>query len=77
MASSTAKVTFRIAMVSLILLLLFYVGRPLYWKISATIHEIQRKQTKCQRRYFPDRYGSSEISWLVPWRVRLGGPCHK
>ncbi|POO02365.1 Low-density receptor-like protein [Trema orientale] len=46
MASSTAKVTFRIAMVVLVFLVLFYVGRPLYWKISATIHDIrQNKQT--------------------------------
>ncbi|GMY27605.1 Low-density receptor-like protein [Fagus crenata] len=46
MASSTAKVTFRIAMVVLLLLVLFYVGRPLYWKISATVHDIRNnKQT--------------------------------
>ncbi|EXC05703.1 hypothetical protein L484_011283 [Morus notabilis] len=46
MASSTAKITFRIAMVVLVLLLFFYVGRPLYWKISATVHDIrQNKQT--------------------------------
>ncbi|GMY06076.1 hypothetical protein FCV25MIE_01315 [Fagus crenata] len=44
MASSTAKVTFRIAMVVLLLLVLFYVGP--YWKISATIHDIRNnKQT--------------------------------
>ncbi|KAF4356046.1 hypothetical protein CsatB_026027 [Cannabis sativa] len=46
MASSTAKVTFRMLMLFLIILVLFYVGRPLYWKISATIHDIrQNKQT--------------------------------
>ncbi|KAG2721605.1 hypothetical protein I3760_02G089100 [Carya illinoinensis] len=46
MASSTARVSFRILMAVLLLLLLFYVGRPLYWKISATIHDIrQNKQT--------------------------------
>ncbi|KAK7860329.1 uncharacterized protein LOC112014234 [Quercus suber] len=46
MASSTAKVSFRIAMVILLLLVLFYVGRPLYWKISATVHDIRHnKQT--------------------------------
>ncbi|KAG2727307.1 hypothetical protein I3843_01G146800 [Carya illinoinensis] len=46
MASSTAKVSFRVIMVVLLLLLLFYVGRPLYWKISATIHDIRHnKQT--------------------------------
>ncbi|XP_050240246.1 uncharacterized protein LOC126689202 [Quercus robur] len=46
MASSTAKVSFRIVMVILLLLVLFYVGRPLYWKISATVHDIRHnKQT--------------------------------
>uniref|UniRef100_A0A2N9J933 Uncharacterized protein n=1 Tax=Fagus sylvatica TaxID=28930 RepID=A0A2N9J933_FAGSY len=49
MASSTAKVTFRIAMVVLLLLVLFYVGP--YWKISATIHDIRNnKQTVKQGR---------------------------
>lgn len=33
-------------MVVILLLVLFYVGRPLYWKISATVHDIrQNKQT--------------------------------
>lgn len=46
MASSTAKITFRIVMAVIVLLLFFYVGRPLYWKISATVHDIrQNKQT--------------------------------
>ncbi|GLU08297.1 hypothetical protein SLE2022_252170 [Rubroshorea leprosula] len=46
MASSMVRFTFRIVLVVLLLLFLFYVGRPLYWKISATIHEIrQNKQT--------------------------------
>ncbi|KAL0537942.1 hypothetical protein IC582_026933 [Cucumis melo] len=46
MASSTAKITFRVIMVVILLLVLFYVGRPLYWKISATVHDIrQNKQT--------------------------------
>lgn len=46
MASSTAKVSFRVVMVILLLLVLFYVGRPLYWKISATVHDIRHnKQT--------------------------------
>ncbi|KAK4586952.1 hypothetical protein RGQ29_023905 [Quercus rubra] len=46
MASSIAKVSFRIFMVILFLLVLFYVGRPLYWKISATVHDIRHnKQT--------------------------------
>ncbi|KAJ7980184.1 Low-density receptor-like protein [Quillaja saponaria] len=44
MASSTARVTFRIVMVLLILLVLFYVGRPLYWKISSTVHEISENR---------------------------------
>ncbi|KAG6575035.1 hypothetical protein SDJN03_25674, partial [Cucurbita argyrosperma subsp. sororia] len=46
MASSTARITFRVVMVVILLLVVFYVGRPLYWKISATVHDIrQNKQT--------------------------------
>ncbi|KAF5752241.1 hypothetical protein HS088_TW01G00149 [Tripterygium wilfordii] len=46
MASSTGRITFRIVAAILVLSVIFYVGRPLYWKISATIHEIrQNKQT--------------------------------
>ncbi|XP_022138556.1 uncharacterized protein LOC111009689 [Momordica charantia] len=46
MASSTGRITFRVLMVVLLLLVIFYVGRPLYWKISATVHDIrQNKQT--------------------------------
>ncbi|KAA3456163.1 Low-density receptor-like protein [Gossypium australe] len=46
MASSTSKLAFRIVLAALILLALFYVGRPLYWKISATVHDIRHnKQT--------------------------------
>lgn len=46
MASPTARITFRVVMVALAVLVLFYMGRPLYWKISATIHEIrENKQT--------------------------------
>ncbi|KAE8076899.1 hypothetical protein FH972_015520 [Carpinus fangiana] len=46
MASAIARVSFRIIMAVLLLLILFYVGRPLYWKISATIHDIRNnKQT--------------------------------
>ncbi|KAK9933624.1 hypothetical protein M0R45_020812 [Rubus argutus] len=46
MASPTARLTFRVVMIALAVLVLFYMGRPLYWKISATIHEIrENKQT--------------------------------
>ncbi|XP_051127931.1 uncharacterized protein LOC127249252 [Andrographis paniculata] len=46
MASPTAKVTFRFLLAAAVLLALFYIGRPLYWKISATVHDIRHnKQT--------------------------------
>ncbi|KAK7363647.1 hypothetical protein VNO77_05797 [Canavalia gladiata] len=46
MASATSRIVFRIAIVTVLLLLLFYIGRPLYWKISATVHDIRNnKQT--------------------------------
>ncbi|KAH9683149.1 hypothetical protein WN944_025563 [Citrus x changshan-huyou] len=45
-ASSTARLAFRIATAVIVILVLFYVGRPLYWKISATVQEIrENKQT--------------------------------
>ncbi|KAL6185908.1 hypothetical protein ACLB2K_042030 [Fragaria x ananassa] len=44
MASPTARITFRVVMVALAVLVLFYMGRPLYWKISATIHEIRENR---------------------------------
>ncbi|KAK6117341.1 hypothetical protein DH2020_048932 [Rehmannia glutinosa] len=46
MASPTARLTFRLLLAFAVVLILFYVGRPLYWKISATIHDIRHnKQT--------------------------------
>ncbi|KAL8515468.1 hypothetical protein ACS0TY_014237 [Phlomoides rotata] len=45
-SSPTAKLTFRLVLAAAAVLILFYVGRPLYWKISATIHDIRHnKQT--------------------------------
>lgn len=45
-ASTTARVSLRAAALLLLLLVAFYVGRPLYWKLSATIHDIRHnKQT--------------------------------
>ncbi|TKY54095.1 hypothetical protein E2542_SST18501 [Spatholobus suberectus] len=46
MGSPTSRIVFRVVIVALLLLVLFYVGRPLYWKISATVHDIRsNKQT--------------------------------
>ncbi|CAM8932873.1 unnamed protein product [Rhodiola kirilowii] len=46
-SAGAAKITFRLIIAAiLITILLFYVGRPLYWKISATVHDIRtNKQT--------------------------------
>ncbi|MBA0871551.1 hypothetical protein Goshw_027409 [Gossypium schwendimanii] len=49
MASSTSRITFRIVIALLLLLALFYVGRPLYWKISATIHDIRHNKQTVQQ----------------------------
>ncbi|KAE8686751.1 hypothetical protein F3Y22_tig00111028pilonHSYRG00058 [Hibiscus syriacus] len=50
MASQISKLALRIVLVALLLLALFYVGRPLYWKISATVHDIRHnKQTVFHR----------------------------
>ncbi|GMH08349.1 hypothetical protein Nepgr_010189 [Nepenthes gracilis] len=46
MASSVAKIMFRAVLAVLLITILFFVGRPLYWKISATVHDIrQNKRT--------------------------------
>ncbi|XP_057468736.1 uncharacterized protein LOC130757940 [Actinidia eriantha] len=46
MATTRARVTFRIVLAVLVIVAFFYVFRPLYWKISATVVEIrQNKQT--------------------------------
>ncbi|KAF9605272.1 hypothetical protein IFM89_015888 [Coptis chinensis] len=45
-SSSPAKLAFRVALILLLVFIAFYVGRPLYWKLSETIHEIHdNKQT--------------------------------
>ncbi|PPS16650.1 hypothetical protein GOBAR_AA03941 [Gossypium barbadense] len=55
MASSTSKLAFRIVLAALILLALFYVCRPLYWKISATVHDIRHnKQTDVEHEALKD-----------------------
>ncbi|XP_022749018.1 uncharacterized protein LOC111298563 [Durio zibethinus] len=49
MASATSRIIFRIVIAVLLLLALFYVGRPLYWKISATIHDIRHNKQTVQQ----------------------------
>ncbi|KAF3783824.1 hypothetical protein EJ110_NYTH28996 [Nymphaea thermarum] len=46
MASSSFRIGVRVLLLLLLLLLFFYVGRPLYWKLSATFHEIRQKSVK-------------------------------
>uniref|UniRef100_M4CDA9 Uncharacterized protein n=1 Tax=Brassica campestris TaxID=3711 RepID=M4CDA9_BRACM len=42
MASPTStSIWFRIVILITLMVVLFYVCRPLYWKISATIHDIR------------------------------------
>ncbi|KAK7292333.1 hypothetical protein RIF29_08111 [Crotalaria pallida] len=51
---SRSRMVFRAVMVALLIMLLFYIARPLYWKISATVHDIRNnKQTL--------RHGISQI----------------
>ncbi|XVF38598.1 hypothetical protein REPUB_Repub20aG0116100 [Reevesia pubescens] len=49
MALATSRITFRIVIAVLLLLALFYVGRPLYCKISATIHDIRHNKQIVQQ----------------------------
>ncbi|KAG6482808.1 uncharacterized protein LOC122015992 [Zingiber officinale] len=44
MASSTARLSLRLAAALLLQLAAFYIGRPLYWKIAATVHEIRQNR---------------------------------
>ncbi|CAH8381425.1 unnamed protein product [Eruca vesicaria subsp. sativa] len=45
MASPTpTRIWFRILILISLMVVLFYVGRPLYWKISATIHDIRHNK---------------------------------
>ncbi|XP_010492923.1 PREDICTED: uncharacterized protein LOC104770227 [Camelina sativa] len=41
---SSARIWFRIVILIGLMVVLFYVGRPLYWKISATIHDIRHNK---------------------------------
>lgn len=53
MASPATRVTFRVVVAVLVIMVLFYVGRPLYWKISATVQEIrENKRTVKQGAFF-------------------------
>jgi hypothetical protein len=55
-------------MAILLILVLFYVGRPLYWKISATIHDIRNnKQTVKQ--------GMQSLSLSLPFLTSIFPLC--
>ncbi|KAI3890486.1 hypothetical protein MKX03_025028 [Papaver bracteatum] len=44
MVSSRVRISVRVFFILLLLAVIFYTGRPLYWKISATIHEIRENR---------------------------------
>uniref|UniRef100_A0A2P2KQY6 Uncharacterized protein n=1 Tax=Rhizophora mucronata TaxID=61149 RepID=A0A2P2KQY6_RHIMU len=44
MASGTSRIAFRLVILILVITVLFYLGRPLYWKISATVQEIRENK---------------------------------
>ncbi|KAF9618270.1 hypothetical protein IFM89_000905 [Coptis chinensis] len=44
-SSIIPKVSLRTTFIILLILVAFYVGRPLYWKLSATIQEIRENKT--------------------------------
>ncbi|WVZ09924.1 hypothetical protein V8G54_014454 [Vigna mungo] len=52
MASPTSRIVFRTAAVALLLLLVFYISRPLYWKISATVHDIRNNKQTVRQGFF-------------------------
>lgn len=67
MASPKSRIIFRIMTLTLLLLLLFYIGRPLYWKISATVHDIRNnKQTVRQGTlFFNFTFSTFNFSFLI------------
>ena len=67
MATSAAMVAFRVIVGLLLILLLFYVGRPLYWKISATVDEI-RQNKRTVKQGFLTFYSNS---FTIPPRLRI------
>uniref|UniRef100_A0A2P2KQX0 Uncharacterized protein n=1 Tax=Rhizophora mucronata TaxID=61149 RepID=A0A2P2KQX0_RHIMU len=44
MASAISRIAFRVVILVLVITVLFYLGRPLYWKISATVQEIRENK---------------------------------
>lgn len=69
MGSPTSRIVFRTVAVALLLLLVFYIGRPLYWKISATVHDIRNnKQTVRQGFFF---FFDSDFKFLFPFFTTL------
>lgn len=70
MAASQARIALRVFFAAALLLAAYYIGRPLYWKISATVHEIrERRQTVRQGRLLID---PSPLVSLLPV-LTLGG----
>ncbi|KAL5995080.1 hypothetical protein ACLOJK_025138 [Asimina triloba] len=49
MVSASGKVTLRVVLLTLFLVAAIYVGRPLYWKLSATIREIRQNRQIVQQ----------------------------
>ncbi|KAG7551168.1 hypothetical protein ISN45_Aa06g018650 [Arabidopsis thaliana x Arabidopsis arenosa] len=43
-SSPKTRIWFRTVILISLMVVLFYVGRPLYWKISATIHDIRHNK---------------------------------
>lgn len=57
---SSTRIWFRIVIMIGLMVVLFYVGRPLYWKISATIHDIRHNKQSV-------REGNKHISLFLRW----------
>ncbi|KAL3727460.1 uncharacterized protein LOC104414951 [Eucalyptus grandis] len=65
MASPGAKVSFRVLLAVVVILVLFYVGRPLYWKISATVHEIRENKQTVQQGFSRIVYEAQKsVGWF-------------
>lgn len=78
MATSPAKLTFRVVVAMVVIVVLFYVGRPLYWKISATVHDIRHNKQTVREGILPSPFLLYTYSCMCiyPWLYYSIFFCH-
>ncbi|KAK4747201.1 hypothetical protein SAY87_026238 [Trapa incisa] len=64
MASPAVRVSFHVALAVLVVLVLFYVGRPLCWKITATVHDIRHNKQTLKHGLSQIVYEAKSVGWF-------------